>query len=84
MLSNYSTQKYFLRPWRKSNPSPADRRWDALSIELYRRRWWPNQYLNVTFGHYLSCRTMVGESHRRSEIDGFDSCQGLGKFFWVG
>ena len=43
-----------------------------------------NQYINVTFAHHLSpCSSMVRASHRRSEGYGFDSRQGLRKFFWV-
>ena len=41
-----------------------------------------NQYINVTFAHHLSqCSSMVRASHRRSEGYGFDSRQGLTKFF---
>ena len=42
-----------------------------------------NQYTNLTFAHHLSlCSSMVRASHRRSEGYGFDSRQGLKKFFW--
>ena len=41
------------------------------------------QYINVTFTHHPSpCSAMVWASHQRSGY-GFDSCQGLTKFFWV-
>ena len=41
------------------------------------------QYTNLTFAHHLSlCSSMVRASHRRSEGYGFDSRQGLRKFFW--
>ena len=38
---------------------------------------------HVTFTHHLSlCSSMVRASHWQSEGYGFDSCQGLWKFFW--
>ena len=41
-----------------------------------------DQYINVTFARHLSpCSSMVRASHRRSEVYGFDSRQGLRKFF---
>ena len=33
-------RKWFLSPRRGSNPQPSDDRWDALTIELPRLRWW--------------------------------------------
>ena len=35
-----SSEKRFLIPRRRSNLQPSDDRWDALTIELPRLRWW--------------------------------------------
>ena len=41
-----------------------------------------NQYTNLNFTHRLSlCSSMIRASHRRPEDYGFDSRQGLRKFF---
>ena len=56
---------------------------DISRLPIYMSTIYTNQYTNLTFAHHLSlCSSMVRTSHRRSEGYGFDSLQGLRKFFW--
>ena len=52
-----SMEKRFLSPRRGSNPQPSDDRWDALTIELPRVRWWAKVHVrhmcDLSGSHYL-------------------------------